>query len=109
MKIFYFIFTTILLSAYSCKKDSPEILNGTVDRNINGCSGSTGFVFIIKYINQSNTEDSLSTLNLPTQFKLSGTKIKFQIRDLTQSDETMFCNALITPPRQKIIYNVKTQ
>ena len=104
-----FIITTILSLIFSCRKPSDEFFNGTVDRNINGCSGSTGFVFIIKYKNQSNIEDSLSTLTLPTQFKLSGTKIKFQMRDLKQGDETMFCNAMITPPKQKIIYNVKSQ
>ncbi|MEJ7820684.1 MAG: hypothetical protein WKF85_00105 [Chitinophagaceae bacterium] len=109
MKIIYFILTAILLSSFSCRKISPEFINGTVDRNINGCSGSTGFVFIIKYSTQSIREDSLSTLTLPTQFKLSGTKIKFQMRDLNNTDESMFCNAMITAPKQKIIYNVKPQ
>ncbi|WP_167516990.1 hypothetical protein [Hydrotalea flava] len=109
MKIIYFILTGILLSSFSCRKNSPEFFNGTVDRNINGCSASTGFVFIIKYTTQSNTEDSLSTLTLPTQFKLSGTKIKFQMRDLNSTDESMFCNAMITTPKQKVIYNVKAQ
>lgn len=107
MKVIYFVIITILF--FSCRKDSPEFLNGTVDRNINSCSGSTGFVFIIKYTNQNSTEDSLSTLTLPTQFKLSGTKIKFQMRDLNSTDESMFCNAMVTVPKQKIIYNVKTQ
>lgn len=98
-----------MLSSISCRKNSPEFFNGIVDRNIKGCSGSSGYVFIIKYINQNNTEDSLSTLTLPTQFKLSGTKINFQMRNLSKSDETMYCNTMINPPNQKVIYNVKPQ
>lgn len=109
MKAIQFFIATILLLSFSCRKDSPELFNGTVDRNINGCSGSTGFVFIIKYQNLNNIEDSLSTLTLPTQFKLSGTKINFHMRDLKEGDETMFCNAMIAAPKQKIIYNVKSQ
>ena len=109
MKIIYFVIAIILFLSFSCRKNSPELLNGTVDRNINGCAGSTGFVFIIKYTNQNSTEDSLSTLTLPTQFKLSGTKIKFQMRDLNSTDESMFCNTMITAPKQKIIDNVKTE
>lgn len=109
MKFIYFFYISILLSSFSCRKSSPEFFNGTVDRNINGCSGSTGFVFIIKYLDQNNREDSLSTLTLPTQFKLSGTKIKFQMRDLNNMDEVMFCNAMIVTPKEKVIYNVKSQ
>ncbi|MGC8751096.1 hypothetical protein [Hydrotalea sp.] len=105
MKFFFFI-SAFLLSSFSCRKNSPEFFNGIVDRNINGCSGSTGYVFIIKYINLNNTEDSLSTLTLPTQFKLSGIKINFQMRNLSNSDEVMFCNTMINPPNQKVIYNV---
>ncbi|MFZ5978028.1 MAG: hypothetical protein GTN67_05820 [Hydrotalea flava] len=108
MKLIYFFIVAILLS-FSCRKNSPEFFSGNVDRGINGCSGSTGFVYIIKYSDQNNREDSLSTLTLPTQFKLSGTKIKFQMRDLNNTDEIMFCNAMITPPKQKVIYNVKSQ
>ena len=109
MKHIYFFIVTILLSSFSCRKNSPEFFNGTVDRQINSCTGSTGFVFIIKYSDQNNREDSLSTLTLPIQFKLSGTKIKFQIRDLSNADDIMVCNAMIIPPKQKVIYNVKTQ
>lgn len=110
MKIVYFILTLALLLLFSCRKNNLEpLLNGTVDRSINGCSGSTGSAFIIKYTTPSNTEDSLSTLTLPSQFKLSGKKIKFQMRNLNSSDESMLCNALVAPPRQKIIFNVTIQ
>jgi hypothetical protein len=108
MKFFFFI-SAVLLTFLSCRKNSPEFFKGSVDRNINSCSGSTGYVFIIKYITKNNTEDSLSTLTLPTQFKLSGTKINFQMRNLSNTDEVMFCNTMITPPKQKVIYNVKPQ
>lgn len=110
MKIVYYFFAAILLSSISCRKNLPEFyFNGTVDRNINDCSGSSGYVFIINYTNQNDKEDSLSTLTLPTQFKSSGAKIKFQMRDLNNTDELMFCNALIVPPKQKVIYNIKSQ
>ena len=109
MKVIHFLIATILLSSFSCRKNFPELFNGTVYRETNDCSGNTGFVFIIKYINENNTQDSLSTLTLPTQFKLPGNKIKFQMRDLNSTDEVMFCNAMIIAPKQKVIYNVKSQ
>lgn len=108
MKAIHFLLLTILLLSFSCRKDVPELFNGNVDQSIS-CSGSTGFVFIIKYQNASNIEDSFATLTLPTQFKLLNTKIKFEMRDLKEGDESMFCNALIIAPKQKIIYNVKAQ
>lgn len=107
MKIRYIICSILLLLAYSCTKNSDTIFTGVVKRQESGCSGSTGFVFIIKYVDQNNREDSFSTLTLPTQYKLPGTKITFQMQDVSSADEAMYCNAMMTTPKQKIIFNVR--
>jgi hypothetical protein len=79
MKTVFILISVLPIIIFSCKKSTEQYFSGAVDRGINDCIGSTGFVYIVKYINQRNEIDSLSTLTLPAQFELSGVRIKFQI------------------------------
>ena len=98
----------VSFTVLSCEKENSEgpIYIGEVIQQRNDCTGSTGFPFIIKY-SQGNEIDSLITLTLPTEFKLIGTRITIQMRNLNSTDEIIPCNSLSTHPNQKIIFNVK--
>ena len=106
---------TLLSLAFSiiflcCKKEKEKIIySGEVISQPNYCTSSTGFPFIIKYLDKMNYSDTIITISLPIQYKFIGQKIKFEIRDLTSGDERIACTALFTTPKQAIIFNVSQQ
>jgi hypothetical protein len=95
---------------FSCSKsDNPIRYKGEVVSQPNYCTSSTGFPFIIKYLNTANPMDSIITTTLPTQYKLLGLKIEFSERDVTSQDEVLLCNDLYNIPKQVVVFNVKSQ
>ena len=106
---------TLLSLAFSiiflcCKKEKEKIIyTGEVISQPNYCTSSTGFPFIIKYLDKMSHSDTIITITLPIQYKFIGQKIKFEIRDLTSQDERIACTNLFIIPKQVIIFNVSQQ
>lgn len=107
MKIINLLFACFIFFFACSKSKSPIRYKGEVVQQPNYCTSSTGFPFIIKYINEFQNFDSVVTINLPTQYKFIGQKIEFEMRDITVRDEKLICNGLFTIPRQVILLNVK--
>ena len=90
-------YKTLLSLAFSiiflcCKKEKEKIMyTGEVISQPNYCTSSTGFPFIIKYLDKMSHSDTIITITLPIQYKFIGQKIKFEIRDLTSQDERIAC------------------
>ncbi|MEO6330262.1 MAG: hypothetical protein ABIO55_15115 [Ginsengibacter sp.] len=75
---------------------------GEVISQPNYCTSSTGFPFIIKYLDKMNHSDTIITITLPIQFKFIGQKIEFEMRELTLQDERIACTNLFDIPKQTI-------
>ena len=95
---------------WSCRKKIDSVrYKGEVISQPNYCTSSTGFPFIIKYLNGNNILDSSITINLPTQYKFIGQKITFEMRELNSQDEKIACTNLFIIPKQMVIFNVSQQ
>lgn len=93
-----------------CKKEKDKIIyTGEVISQPNYCTSSTGFPFIIKYLDKMDHSDTIITITLPIQYKFIGQKIKFEFRELTSQDEKIACTDLFDIPKQVIIFNVSQQ
>lgn len=96
--------------SFCCKKENHKIMyTGEVISQPNYCTSSTGFPFIIKYLDKIDHSDTIITITLPIQYKFIGQKIKFEIRDPTTQDERIACTDLFDIPKQVIIFNVSQQ
>lgn len=96
-----------VMALFSCKKENDKIMyKGEVISQPNYCTSSTGFPFIIKYLDNMNHSDSIITITLPIQYKFISQKIKFEMRNLTSQDERIACTNLFNVPKQVVIFNV---
>jgi hypothetical protein len=110
MKLKILLSLSVAIIFFCCKKEKDKIVYmGEVISQPNYCTSSTGFPFIIKYLDRTNHSDSIITTTLPTQYKFIGQKIKFELRKLTSQDEGIACTDLFSIPRQVIIFNVSPQ
>lgn len=99
----------LLMVFFACTKSNEKfIYKGEVTSQPNYCTSSTGFPFIIKYIDKMNRSDSIITTTLPIPYKFIGQKLKFEMREPTSQDEGLACTLLFTTPKQMVIFNVSS-
>lgn len=83
MKKYLFIFFTLPVLAFNCKKDNKlpltkPLFEGTVVARQNGCSSALGDPWIIAFKAANGQPDTLVTITLPNAMKVVGAKITFR-------------------------------